>query len=132
MQKSNKTLLERLYIVNFILLSLHEMDAIHWREWELLLGIYNPAVGLPVFILAHIPLYGLLLFGLLRLDSLFGRRLSLVFSGLLIVHFAAHAIVLAVTGTFMHSALSAGILIGTALAAPAQFLVTMRSIRDES
>lgn len=124
-----KSAVEIAYSANFILLSLHEMDAIFWREWELLLGITDPAVGLPVFVLAHIPLYAVLFYGLLRVESVFGARLSAIFGALMLVHFVAHAIVLAVTGTFMHSALSFTILIGTALVSPVQIWLTLRLIR---
>jgi hypothetical protein len=44
-----------LYIVCFMLLILHEMDSAYWKEWEL----FRIPGGIAVFLLLHLPLYGI-------------------------------------------------------------------------
>ena len=54
-----------LYFVNSVLLIVHEIDSAYWREWEL----FRLPGGLDGFLLLHIPLVGLILFGLLELAA---------------------------------------------------------------
>jgi hypothetical protein len=54
-----------LYLVNSVLLIVHEIDSAYWREWEL----FRLPGGLDGFLLLHIPLVGLILFGLLELAA---------------------------------------------------------------
>lgn len=54
-----------LYLVNSVLLIVHEVDSAYWREWEL----FKLPGGLDGFLLIHIPLVGLILHGLLELAA---------------------------------------------------------------
>ena len=49
-----------LYLVNTILLILHEMDSAYWKEWDL----FRLPGGIGGFLLIHFPLYLLGLYGL--------------------------------------------------------------------
>ena len=48
------------YLVNVVLLILHEMDSTYWKEWDL----FHLPGGLAGFLLIHFPLYCLGLYGL--------------------------------------------------------------------
>lgn len=50
-----------LYLVNAILLILHEMDSAYWKEWDL----FGLPGGIGGFLFLHIPLYAVLLYGLI-------------------------------------------------------------------
>lgn len=74
--------------LSFILL--HEMDAIHCKEWRIFpgLSLLNDDLGVKVFTLAHIPLFCLLFFALFYMEN----TSSLIF-GLdvfFIIHFGLH------------------------------------------
>ena len=49
-----------LYLVNTVLLILHEMDSAYWKEWEL----FHLPGGITGFLLLHFPLYLIGLHGL--------------------------------------------------------------------
>ncbi len=53
-----------LYLINAVLLILHEMDSAYWREWRL----FKLPGAMTGFLLLHVPLLGLLLYGLLLLE----------------------------------------------------------------
>ena len=71
-----KQILFWLYLVNTVVLILHEIDSAYWQEWKLfhLLG------DEPGFLLVHIPILALVLFGLVLIERglLGGLILSLV------------------------------------------------------
>jgi hypothetical protein len=62
------------YLVNIVLLILHEMDSTYWKEWEL----FHLPGGLTGFLLIHFPLYCLGLYGLVPLSQ--GTHGGLVYS----------------------------------------------------
>jgi hypothetical protein len=53
------------YLVNSVLLIVHEIDSAYWREWEL----FRLPGGLDGFLLLHVPIVGLILYGLLEIAS---------------------------------------------------------------
>ena len=53
------------YLVNSVLLIVHEIDSAYWKEWEL----FRLPGGLDGFLLLHIPLVGLILYGLLMVEA---------------------------------------------------------------
>ena len=53
------------YLVDIVLLILHEMDSAYWKEWEL----FHLPGGLGGFLLIHFPLYCLGLYGLIPLSK---------------------------------------------------------------
>ena len=65
-----------LYLVNAVLLIVHEIDSAYWQEWKL---IKLPG-GIGGFLLIHIPLVLLVLWGLLEVsrETMSGLVLSLV------------------------------------------------------
>jgi len=68
-----------LYIVNAVLLIIHEMDSVYWKEWEL----FKLPGGINGFLLIHLPLLFIILYGLV---PVFQQLLSgLIFSLLLSV-----------------------------------------------
>jgi hypothetical protein len=62
------------YLVDIVLLILHEMDSAYWKEWEL----FHLPGGLTGFLLIHFPLYCLGLYGLVLLSK--GTSNSLIYS----------------------------------------------------
>ena len=62
------------YVANATLLIVHEIDSAFWEEWKLF-GIPG---GIQVFLLLHVPLVSLILYGLLEAAS--GSYVGLVFS----------------------------------------------------
>ncbi|HMB24516.1 MAG TPA: DUF6713 family protein [Anaerolineales bacterium] len=85
-----ETLLKIVFTTNLALLILHEMDAIYWKEWRILLQTNNDHKGRNIFLLAHIPLLMILLFALVYSDTTFGRVVSLSTGLFLIVHYFLH------------------------------------------
>ena len=81
--------LKILFTTNIILLILHEMDAIFWKEWRIF-GINNDKIGRSGFILAHIPIFIVILSGLLYSETTYGKLISIILSGFLVVHFGLH------------------------------------------
>lgn len=76
------------------LLFIHEMDAVRCKEWRIfpLLSLLNDKVGFQVFMLAHIPLFSLLLWGLIgsQDNSSWIHGLNIFF----ILHLFAHLLFL--------------------------------------
>jgi hypothetical protein len=54
------TLLFWLYLANAVALTIHEMDSVYWKEWNL----FRLPGGVEGFLLIHIPLLALALYGL--------------------------------------------------------------------
>ena len=65
-----------IYLMNSVLLIVHEVDSAYWKEWEL----FRLPGGLDGFLLLHIPLVGLIMYGLLEVaaGSLVGMYIYLV------------------------------------------------------
>ena len=77
--------------LSFIIL--HEMDAIRCREWRIfpLLSRLSDKMGFTIFMLAHIPLFTLLFYGLGRVDNqVFIKGLNYFF----IIHLLLHLLLL--------------------------------------
>jgi hypothetical protein len=77
-----------LYLANATLLIVHEMDSAYWKEWDLF-GLPGGPGG---FMLLHLPLVGVMLYGLaevLRM-SLAGLALSLVLAAGGVFAFVIH------------------------------------------
>jgi hypothetical protein len=83
-------LLKIVFATNIILLILHEMDAVYWKEWRILFGIDDDGKGRNVFLLAHIPFFMILLFALIYSETTFGRVVLLITGLFLIVHYFLH------------------------------------------
>ena len=75
--------------MNATLLVNHEIDAVYWKEWDL----FNIRGGITGFILLHIPLVFIILFGLVMViqDSFWGPVMSLVMGAVGVFTFSIHA-----------------------------------------
>lgn len=56
------TALVWLFLLNVVLLTVHEIDSAYWHEWELL----RLPGGIQLFLILHVPLLGGILFGFWR------------------------------------------------------------------
>ncbi len=65
-----------IYFVNAIFLIIHEIESAYWKEWEL----FKLGGGLTGFLCIHIPMLGLILYGLIEVfnPSLTGMILSII------------------------------------------------------
>jgi hypothetical protein len=77
-----------LYLVNAVLLIIHEIDSAYWKEWEL----FRLPGGINGFLLIHIPLLLIILYGLVLVfqQSFSGLLFSLLLSIGGIFAFAIH------------------------------------------
>ena len=77
-----------IYLVNVVLLILHEMDSTYWKEWNL----FHLPGGLTGFLLIHFPLYCLGIYGLVLVSQgtpaglIFSLVISLAGMGAFIIH----------------------------------------------
>lgn len=77
-----------LYILNLTLLICHEIESAYWQEWKL----FKLPGGITGFVLLHIPLLLLLLWGIVQINehSKIGIILSLILALAGIFAFAIH------------------------------------------
>jgi hypothetical protein len=102
------------FYIGMSFMLLHEMDAIRCKEWRIfpLTFFLSDRVGYPVFVLAHIPLYAGLLWGLAGT----GRE-TLIYglNHFFWVHLIAHLLYLRHPKNEFRDGLSWAIIIGAAL-----------------
>ena len=79
------------FLLGFCCLLAHEMDAVRLKEWRMLLGLsgMDEEVGYRTFVLLHVPLYSLLLWGILGGGEA-GSVLIVVLDVFFVVHLALH------------------------------------------
>jgi len=67
-----------LYLINAVVLIVHEIDSAYWKEWQM----FHLPGGIAAFLLLHVPLLALVLYGLVLVDqgAPAGYALSLAFS----------------------------------------------------
>ena len=77
------------YLINLLMLILHEMDSVYWQEWRL----FHLPGGITGFLLVHFPLFFSGLYGLVLVENrLFsGLVISLVVSLAGLFAFAIHS-----------------------------------------
>jgi len=77
-----------LYLINTVLLILHEMDSAYWKEWEL----FRLPGGITGFLLIHFPLFLAGLYGLVLVSqgASAGLALSLIVGGAGVFAFFIH------------------------------------------
>lgn len=107
-----------LYLLNATLLIVHEIDSAYWKEWDLF-GMKGGAGG---FVLLHLPLVGVVLYGLVEASmmSLAGLVLSLVLAAGGIFAFVIHTYFIRKGRPEFNTAASLFILYATLLASLAQ------------
>ncbi len=77
------------FLLNAVLLILHEMDAVLWREWRIF-GVKDDAFGRVAFLLVHVPIFALILLALVHFTTRSGRAIASLMAAFLIVHFFLH------------------------------------------
>jgi hypothetical protein len=77
------------FILNVVLISIHEMQAMFWKEWRLF-GFTDDTFGMNVFVFAHIPLYIALFSAIVYTSSKYGKVVSIVVSVFMPVHLVMH------------------------------------------
>jgi uncharacterized protein DUF6713 len=112
-----------LYLTNAAILICHEIDSAYWREWEL----FNLPGGAGFFVLLHLPLMFVVLYGLVLVRE--GATAGLVISTLLaasgIFAFTAHMFFIARGHHQFQTPISLFILLATLLMSLAQAIVTV-------
>lgn len=108
-----QNLLFWLYLINAILLIIHEIDSARWQEWELfhLLG------GASGFLILHVPLLSFVLYGLVLVErgSSTGLLFSLILGAAGIFAFSIHRVFLRRGDQGFREPISLGILWSTLL-----------------
>ena len=108
---------------------LHEMDAVRCREWRIFpgLSLLEDEVGFRVFMLAHLPLYGLLFWVMMGQSTTSGaiRGLDLFF----VVHLVLHLLYLKHPKNEFKDTLSWVLIAGAALGGLTDLLLEHRAGR---
>ena len=111
-------MLKRLYWTNAVLLATHEVDSAYWKEW----GLFHLPFGLAGFLLLHVVLFALLLWGYEQVVQ--ARRAgvwaSLILAASGIFALAAHGVLLLRGGTEFRVPVSILILAATGVVSIAQ------------
>lgn len=122
-------MLKRLYLINAALLSTHEVDSAYWKEWDL----FHLPGGLPGFLLLHIPLFLLVLWGFDEIvrDRRRGLWFSLILSVSGIFALTVHGLLLLRGGTEFRTPASILLLISVGAVSLAQFVATVRAFSSK-
>ena len=125
-ERAISELLLWIYIVNATLLVNHEIDAVYWKEWDL----FKIKGGITGFILLHIPLVFIILFGLVMVlrDSIWGPVMSLVMGGVGVFTFSIHAYYLKKGRPEFKTPLSLGILVSILVVSSVQLVLAIPSL----
>ena len=112
-----------IYLVNSVLLINHEIDSAYWKEWEL----FKLPGGITGFLLIHIPLVFLILYGLILVfqNSFAGLIFSLVLSLAGIFAFAIHTFFIKKGRSEFKVPISLFILIATLVVSLTQAVITI-------
>ena len=112
-----------IYLINFVLLTVHEIDSAYWKEWEM----FHLPGGLQGFLLMHIPLLLILAFGLVLVyeKTLAGLVLSLILSIAGIFAFFIHMYFIRKGRDEFTLPVSIGILIATLIVSLFQIVLTL-------
>jgi len=117
-----------LYLANSVLLITHEIDSAYWQEWRMF-GIPG---GLNGFLILHLPLVFLLLYGVVLVfqQAFSGLIFSLLLSFAGIFAFIVHALFIRLGRKEFRTPVSLGILIASFLVSLAQAAVTVLLMMD--
>jgi hypothetical protein len=115
-----------LYLANLTLLVLHEMDSAYWREWDL----FRLRGGIAGFLLFHLPLWPLALWGLVQAweKTMTGSVLSLVIAAAGLITFTVHTWFLSCGRPEFDAPVSKGIIRACLPASLAQAAVTVAAM----
>jgi hypothetical protein len=117
-----------LYLVNSVVLINHEIDSAYWKEWDL----FHLPGGITGFLILHIPLLFLVLYGLVQVFE--KSSAGLIFSLLLctggIFAFSIHTVFMVRGRDEFRSPISLFLLLTTLLVSLAQTGVTICLLLD--
>ncbi len=118
-------LLAWLFLLNASLLIVHEMDSAYWKEWDL----FHLPGGLRFFLIIHIPLVGLILYGFAELNrgTRFGLFTSLFLAAAGVFAFCIHSFFLKRGRDEFRDPVSIGILVATFIVSLAQLALTINA-----
>ncbi len=116
-----------LYLTNIVMLIVHEMDSVYWKEWDL----FGLGGGVTGFLLLHFPLLFLALYGLVLVfqQTFAGLIFSLVIGLAGMGGFGLHTCLIRKGRREFTTPLSLGILWGMLLLSLAQVVVTIMLLR---
>lgn len=119
-----------LYVINAVLLTVHEIDSAYWKEWEL----FRLPGGISGFLFLHIPLLFVIFFGLILIveRSCWGPVFSLMLCMGGLFAFVAHTYFLRKGGPQFNNWVSKSILVAILILSVCQAAVTLLTIRCHS
>jgi len=114
------------YLINAILIIVHEIDSAYWQEWNL----FRIPGGITVFLLLHIPIIFLILYGLILIyeKSSFGLILSLLLGAGGIFAFSVHTWFIRKGREEFKTPVSQTVLVFTLLFSMCQIFLTMKEM----
>jgi len=116
-----------LYLFNAVLLIVHEIDSAYWQEWKL----FHLPGGQAGFLILHLPLLSLVLYGLALVERgiFMGLVLSMALGIAGIFAFSIHTIFILRGHAEFKNPLSLGILLGTLVLSVIQMRLTVAAWR---
>ena len=117
-----------LYLINSVILINHEIDSAYWKEWEL----FRLPGGIIGFLILHIPLLFLILYGLVLVfeQSFAGLIFSLLLCAGGIFAFSIHTLFMVRGRDEFKSPVSLFLLLATLFVSLAQTGVTIRLLLE--
>ena len=111
------------YLINAVFLILHEIDSAYWKEWEL----FRLPGGVTSFLLVHIPILLLVLYGLVLVSqrTFAGLGLSLILGFAGVFAFSIHAYFIRRGRDEFKSPISVAILVATLVLSLVQIAITI-------
>jgi chromate transport protein ChrA len=114
------------YLINAVLLILHEIDSAYWKEWEL----FRLPGGVTAFLLVHIPILLLVLYGLVLVAqrTAAGLVLSLILGLAGVFAFSIHAYFIRRGRDEFKSPISLAILVATFVLSLVQIAISIYAL----
>ncbi len=121
------SLLTWLYIVNAVLLIVHEIDSAYWHEWKL----FKLPGGISFFLALHLPLVFLILWGLVQLqqNTPAGYVISMILAAAGIFAFTIHMVFITKGNREFKTPLSIALLIATLVVSIIQAWFTITAMQ---
>ena len=121
------SLITWLYIINSVLLIVHEIDSAYWQEWKL----FKLPGGIGFFLVLHLPLVFLILWGLVQLQQYTpaGYVMSMILAAAGIFAFTIHMVFMAKGNREFKTALSIILLMATLVVSIIQAWVTVTAMQ---
>lgn len=121
------SLITWLYIINSVLLIVHEIDSAYWQEWKL----FKLPGGIGFFLALHLPLVFLILWGLVQLQQYTpaGYVISVILAAAGIFAFTIHMVFMAKGNREFKTPMSIILLIATLVVSIIQAWVTFTAMQ---